>query len=213
MATYFNEYFNVSREAVDKYGAFNISLINDLPLFIDPFLLFHSQNPQYQKLHQDILRYVMFLRDRVVSGKINSDLKKAWFFFPEVRQNWLGFSKVGNGGTGLGKDFADSLIKNLKVLFSDFGSEQITKGSHIEKVCLVDDRVGRDNISDFTTNLIKHYLCEYTQEFARKNIARHLRKVVWVEKAVFDYQTTSWQRRQYELPWLEEDRDYVLLTP
>jgi len=213
MATYFNEYFNVSREAVDKYGAFNISLINDLPLFIDPFLLFHSQNPQYQKLHQDILRYVMFLRDRVVSGKINSDLKKAWFFFPEVRQNWLGFSKVGNGGTGLGKDFADSLIKNLKVLFSDFGSEQITKGSHIEKVCLVDDRVGRDNISDFTTNLIKHYLCEYTQEFARKNIAPHLRKVVWVEKAVFDYQTTSWQRRQYELPWLEEDRDYVLLTP
>ncbi len=83
---------------------------------------------------------------------------------------------MGNGGTGLGKDFADSLIKNLKVLFSDFGSEQITKGSHIEKVCLVDDRVGRDNISDFTTNLIKHYLCEYTQEFARKNIAPHLRK-------------------------------------
>jgi len=40
---YFSDYFKVSKEALDKYGAFNISLISDLPLFIDPFLLFNSK--------------------------------------------------------------------------------------------------------------------------------------------------------------------------
>lgn len=39
---YFSDYFGVSPQRLQTYGAFNISLIADLPLFIDPFLLFNS---------------------------------------------------------------------------------------------------------------------------------------------------------------------------
>jgi len=42
MNVYFSDFFNVDPDAIEEYGAFNISLINDLPLFIDPFLLFNS---------------------------------------------------------------------------------------------------------------------------------------------------------------------------
>jgi hypothetical protein len=113
MATFFNEYFGVTTAQVDDYGAFNISLINDLPLFIDPFLLFNSGKPEYQQLHDDILRYMIFLRDKITSGDTNPDLIKAWFMFPEIKQNWMGFSLHGNGGSGLGKDFAEALRANL----------------------------------------------------------------------------------------------------
>ena len=99
MATYFNEYFGVPRDALDDYGAFNVSIINDLPLFIDPFLLFQSTKPEYKALHSEILAYIIFLRDQVIAGRINKDLIAAWFCFSEVRQNWLGFSLVGNGGS------------------------------------------------------------------------------------------------------------------
>lgn len=34
---YFSDYFNVAPRLLEEYGAFNISLVNDLPLFIDPF--------------------------------------------------------------------------------------------------------------------------------------------------------------------------------
>lgn len=213
MATYFNEYFGVSRDAVDDYGAFNVSIINDLPLFIDPFLLFQSTKPEYKALHADILAYIIFLREQVMAGRINKDLLSAWFCFSEVRQNWLGFSLVGNGGSGLGLGFARSLSANLADLFANFGQEHITESSHVEKVCLVQGGVGRDNVSDFTTNLIKHFLCEYTQTFARTHIAAEKRKTFWVDKAVFNYKTQSWQRRSYELPWLSRDNDFVLLTP
>ncbi|MER8479730.1 MULTISPECIES: hypothetical protein [unclassified Mesorhizobium] len=213
MATYFNEYFNVSRDQVDDYGAFNVSIINDLPLFIDPFLLFHSADARYKTLHAEILKYIKFLRDAVIRGKINKDLIAAWFFFSEVKQNWLGFSLVGNGGSGLGEGFANALSGNLADLFADFGDEKITNGSHVEKVCLVQGGVGRDNISDFTTNLIKDFLCTYTEAFTLAHIAPGLRKKVWVGKARFNYETHSWERRQYELPWLARDQDFVLLTP
>ena len=32
---YFNDFFDVSRTIIEDYGAMDISLLNDLPLFID----------------------------------------------------------------------------------------------------------------------------------------------------------------------------------
>jgi hypothetical protein len=211
MATFFNEFFGVTTDDMDDYGAFNISIINDLPLFIDPFLLFNSEKPEYQELHQDILRYMVFLRDAVTDDRVTDDLQKAWFMFPEVRQNWLGFSLKGNGGTGLGREFAIALRANLRSLFADFGKETVTRSSHVEKVCLVRDGIGRDNISDFTTNLVKDYLCRYTEIFTQTYISPELRKKVWVTKALFNYATEAWERRCYELPFI--DGDFVILTP
>jgi hypothetical protein len=59
--------------------------------------------------------------------------------------------------------------------------------------------------------LVKDYLCRYTEAFALEHIAEPLRKKVWVQKARFIYETESWDRAQYELPYV--DGDFVLLTP
>nr|WP_320142504.1 hypothetical protein [uncultured Cohaesibacter sp.] len=172
MATFFSDYFDVSEDVMTDFGVFNVSLVNDLPLFIDPFLLFHSEKEEYKKLHAEMIQYVAFLRDHAGQAIANEDLLKAWYCFPEIKQNWLGFSVSGNSGSGLGMKFARALSTNLGRLFSDFGHEKITEGSHLEKVCLISSGVGRDNISDFTTNLIIDHLCRYTEQFAEA----HLRK-------------------------------------
>ena len=39
---YFSDFFNVDEDIIESYGAVNISLINDMPLFVDPFLLFNT---------------------------------------------------------------------------------------------------------------------------------------------------------------------------
>lgn len=211
MDIYFSDFFEVSPKVLEKYGAFNISLINDLPLFVDPFLLFNSRKAEYKKLHENILKYLGFLRDKSSDGNLDVHLIHSWYLFPEVKQNWFGFSKVGNSGAGLREDFAFSLHKNLNAIFSNFGSEKITRGSHLEKLCLIKGGVGRDKISDFTTNLIKEYILEYTQEFAVKNIKKELRKVVAVNKVRFNYETETWESGQYDLPFY--NGDYVVLTP
>src|ERR1035437_8250132 len=138
----FSDFFKVPAHAVEKYGAFNISLLADLPLFVDPFLLFNSKKPAYRKLHDEMIRYLRFLRDKSSGANLDPQLIGAWYLFPEVSQNWLGFSKAGNKGRGLGRIFAAALHQNLGALFRDFGSEKVTKGSHLEKLCLIRDGVG-----------------------------------------------------------------------
>jgi len=54
MELYFSDYFEVDPAIVWKYGAFDISVASDLPLLIDPFLLFNSEKPEYQQLHEDM---------------------------------------------------------------------------------------------------------------------------------------------------------------
>ncbi len=155
MNTTFSDFFGVSREDLDATGAFDISLVADLPLFIDPFLLFHSKKRLFQDLHRELINYLTFLRDKSAAQSLDPTLIAAWFTFPEVRQNWLGFSVNANRGSGLGRDFATALNGNLHAIFKDFGSEKITRESHLEKLCLIAPGVGRDKISDFTTNLIE----------------------------------------------------------
>lgn len=208
---YFTDFFNVSEDVLESYGAFNVSLINDLPLFIDPFLLFDSEEEKYKALHDEIIRYVKFLRDVSVETSISKGLVDHWFRFPEVSQNWLGFSRKGNRGSGLGRDFATVLHRNLHRVFRDFGSETITRGSHLEKLCLLGEGVGRDHLSDFTTNLIKGYLLEYTQMFVRKHIDPDLWRTFAVDKVSFDYNTKRWRHGKYDLPVFSGD--FVLLTP
>jgi len=208
---YFTDFFRVSESTLEKCGAFNVSLISDLPLFVDPFLLFNSDNPAYQELHAQIIGYMRFLKDRTLEGAISPGLVEAWFSFPEVKQNWLGFSRAGNSGHGLGRDFASALHRNFNCVFRDFGSEVVTHGSHFEKLCLIRDGVGRDMMSDFTTNLIKGHLAEYTQSFACEHIHAAQRRRVAMPKARFNYETRSWATETFELPAFRDD--YVLLTP
>jgi hypothetical protein len=208
---YFTDFFKVPSEVLEEYGAFDISLINDLPLFIDPFLLFNSEKHEYQRLHEQIIRYVQFLQDKSVAGNIDEGLLTSWFMFSEVKQNWLGFSESGNGGHGLGPEFARALHRNLNKFFTDFGQERVTEGSHLEKLTLIESGVGRDNIGDFTTNLIKRFLLDYTQEFAQQHVRPEFRCRVAVEKVQFNYTTETWESRSFDLPW--DGEDYVLLTP
>jgi hypothetical protein len=66
-------------------------------------------------------------------------------------------------------------------------------------------------ISDFTTNLLKDFICKYTERFAIAHIDPGLRRKIPVNKAVFNYETENWERRTYDLPWGGDD--FVLLTP
>lgn len=211
MSMYFSDVFQVPEKTLDRHGAFNISLATDLPLFVDPFLLFNSKKQEYQQLHDNMIMYLRFLRAKSEAGITDSALIHAWYCFGEVKENWLGFCADDNRGRGLGRDFANALNANLVDVFRDFGKENVTRGSHIEKLCLIRAGVGRDMISDFTTNLIKHFLLGFTQAFAEKHIDPTLCGRRSVARARFDYDLERWMPVTYMLPVFEGN--IVILTP
>lgn len=208
---YFSDVFGVDQSLLEAHGAFNIALVNDLPLFVDPFLLFDSERPELRELHDGIIKYLVFVRDRAQAEELTEGAISQWLFFREVKQNWLGFSRQGNSGTGLGRHFADALARNFKRVFRNFGEETLTKSSHLEKLGLLSGGVGRDHLSDFTTNLIKGYLLKYTEDFATRHLKPTQLKRIHVERISFNYATRRWQSGHYTLPW--HDGDYVILTP
>jgi hypothetical protein len=208
---YFSDFFGVSRQTMKSYGVFDVSLINDLPMFIDPFLLFNSGKAEYKALHGGMIDYLRFLRDKSISSVLDEGSMYAWYIFAEVKQNWLGYSLSGNSGRGLGPDFAAALHNHFNTVFKDFGDEEVPQSPHFEKLTLFGSGVGRDNVSDFTANLIKKYLLEFTEEFATKHIDPGFLKDVAVERAYFNYETETWASKTYRLPWFVDD--YVLLTP
>lgn len=56
---YFSDIFNVDESILESYGVMNISLLNDIPLFIDPFLLYASEKPEYSNCMK--IYWIIFL--------------------------------------------------------------------------------------------------------------------------------------------------------
>ncbi|EKD44303.1 MAG: hypothetical protein ACD_71C00180G0002 [uncultured bacterium (gcode 4)] len=206
---HFTDYFSVSQTDLSNYWAFNISLIADVPLFVDPFLIFNSKKPEYKELHQGILLYLQFLSENADPNQ-EKGLMKSWYTFSEVKQNWLWFSSWTNQGHWLWKDFAISLNRNLSSILRA-STSQISESPHLEKLCLLDEWVWKDKISDFTTNLILWYLLDYTQGFAIKYLPDNEKGEFIIRKAYFNYETCTWVSQKYILPY--HNREFVLLTP
>ena len=207
----FSEVFEVEKEILEQEGIVDISLLCDLPLFVDPFLIFGSQKEEYQILNGEINKYLLFLKKKAISCELTEGLLKCWFTFSEVSNNWLGYCKIGNKGSGLGSRFASNLYFNLKNKLNNFGDSEIIKVDHIEKLCLIDDNIGSDNISDFVVNIIKKFFLDKTEEFAKKYLKREYCNFFYVEKVYFDYELERWMPKQYYLPFF--NNDYIILTP
>jgi hypothetical protein len=123
---YFSDFFEIDKDVIESYGAINISLINDLSFSLIPFLLFNSEKEEYQKIHQKIIKYLLFLQEQAEKfPKPPSGMMASWYLFPEVKQTWIGFSLDGNSGRGLGMSFALSLHEGLQTIFKDFGKEKV----------------------------------------------------------------------------------------
>ena len=209
----FAEYFEINESILEEYGALNLCLSSDLPLFIDPFLLFASDKPEYKELHKNVVSHLLVLKDLAIENRgdgVNFNL----FRFPEIKQNWLGLSKYGNGGKGLGKRFATNIIASFNGFYNSFGQEQISADTHIEKLTLMNPGVGKDFISDFTTNLILDYLLKFTEQFALKYLKPDQYKIFSV-RSQFDSTSNIWMPKKYNLPYFfrEDDGDFIILTP
>ena len=211
MKRLFSDEFEIDSKLVNEYGAINISLVCDIPLFIDPLLIFNSSKKEYQELHKGIIKYFHFLAKKA-QNELNDAEIKTWFTFKEVCNNWLGYSLEGNKGSALNMDFAKILYKNIGFVLNTSG---VSQGQHAEKIMLLYDGSGKDKISDMIVNLIKSYLCEYTEEFAKKYLSCGCKNIV-VDKAGFNYETESFFAKEYYLPYIINEKgkeEYVLLTP
>src|SRR3989442_1018151 len=83
----------------------------DLPLGIDPFLLFKSRDAQFKTLHDSILRAFNFGFELIRHGEY--DKATNLLTFPEVAQLGLGYTTKGKRGTGVGPILSDLIVRTV----------------------------------------------------------------------------------------------------
>lgn len=212
---YFSEKFNISKEDLLEYGAVDISLDIDLPFFIDPMLLYYSENEEYHKQHESIIAFFAFLA-QLTSEENGLSRFDELFQCREIPNNWFGFCYSGNRGKGSSRNFADSVFLNLTKLYNS----TIEPISHFEHIFLFGDYVGKDRISDLCVNLLLGFLANYTQQFVQKyEVNPELCDSFPITVNQFNNDTGDYEKviQQYYLPYKEfeltKKREYILLTP
>lgn len=85
---FFSERFQISSELLKEYGAVDISLVCDIPLFIDPMLIFNSEKEIYKNLHKSIIRYFHFLYTKAEQGLTMKEVS-AWLLIIRCLTNLL----------------------------------------------------------------------------------------------------------------------------
>lgn len=178
----------------------------DLPVGIDPFLLFKSRDPSLASLNKLILDAFNAGLDFTRRDKL--DEARYILDYPEAAELGFGNStSKGKRGSGVGTYLTELIIETLRE-----SPALMERGiRHIEEMQLVSIGIGPDRISDISANLIKSYLIEYTQKQCE---LWSLPIVSGVPiKHVFDTSNFSWIDGYYDLPLSPFDQSPILFAP
>ena len=122
----------------------------DLPLGIDPFLMFKSRDEEFRRLHRLITDHFNAGVQAIRLGRLNE--ADEIFDFPEVSAIGLGYTKSGKRGSGLGGYLRELIIETLR---ASPGLQE--RGVlHVEEMQLLASGIGPDRISDISANILKN---------------------------------------------------------
>ena len=179
-------------------------LREDLPLYLDPFLLWKSDDPQYQQLHADLLGFV----DEVRLHAVGSRTAQAAVLLSEVSEPvelGLGYAAGTKRGSALGPSSIDKIIRT----FQQVPQLKAIGLDHLEILALLVPRIAEDRISDLTASVIKRWLAEFTHRRCQQwgiPTTRH-RLIGWDPTAL------GWRPFEAHLPYNPSDASPVLLAP
>jgi hypothetical protein len=177
-------------------------LDEDLPLFVDPFLLWKSPALQDQALHTAMIASFNGLRDiaRTDRPRAVDTLVR----LSECEEIGLG---AGRSRTGrrIGQDVAEGILG----LFRDLPDIERAGIGHIEVLQLYIDQISKDRISDFTCGFLKSHLIDYTMVQAQL----HQIPVQRTTLEVYSYTKQVFLREELELPVNPIDGKPILLVP
>ena len=133
-------------------------LDEDLPLYVDPFLLWKSPSQQDHSLHVALMDAFNRLGRMAHKGK-QAEARGILIQLSECDEVGLGNS-ASRSGKRIGANVADTILS----LFSSVPKYLQDGMDHIEETQLLVDGISRDRISDFTCNFIKSFLIDFTIE-------------------------------------------------
>lgn len=146
---------SVAQASVD----FAIPLLDeDIPLYVDPFLLWKSPSLQDQALHTSLINSFNHINFLLKKSRI-SDAKHVLIVASECPEVGLGLSR-----TRKGKRIGVKKAEEILSLFKQIKQYNLHGFSHFEEIQLYVRDISKDRISDICCSFLKSFLIDYTTQ-------------------------------------------------
>jgi hypothetical protein len=180
-------------------------LDQDLPLCIDPFLLYKSRDETLHRLHGQLL--TLFNNSVVLFREGKRKEMNEIIDFPEVNEIGFGYSEDSVKGSGLGS-YLNKLLADTLVASEPLQERGLR---HIEELQLVSMGIAADRVSDIAANVLKSFLIEYTQKQA--NLWSVPLASSLPVNHYFDFEDYAWRDGYFDLPKNKITGSPILLVP
>lgn len=192
----FSETFGITRTDADDWLDPHLSV--DTKLFLDPLLLFLTEDSVWSGAHDELIAHFVHCYGLVARGgdpqSTSARVARRLLTFPEPAEFCLGYTAFGTSGLGSGDRFARQMVDGIAVAIA----AGLTQPEHIEEIGILNSGIGADRISDAVCNVLKHRFIEYTQVVASRHgvpCARHR-----VRNAACHPAAGRWQDLDVDLP-------------
>jgi hypothetical protein len=180
-------------------------LDEDIPLYLDPFLLWHSPSQQDNALHTAIINSFNHLGYLEKQGK-HAQAVEILTTLSECDEVGFGHSHTREGHR-IGQATAEEILQLFRAI-----PEYDRRGFiHFEEIQFFVDHISKDRISDIACNLLKSFLIDYTvQQCQTYNIPASKVSV----PAIYNYRDNKLAHEDnLALPINPETQKPILLVP
>jgi hypothetical protein len=198
------DYYGISNAQVDLDFAIPF-LDEDLPLYVDPFLLWKSPSQQDQSLHTSVVNSFNNLGRLTISGQ-EAEAIHQLTIASECAEVGLGMSKKR-----VGARISTTKAKEILDLFKTIPVYRQAGFAHFEEIQLYIKDIAKDRVSDICCSFLKSFLVDYTiQECLELGIPLAETSLSWL----YDYRINAFHETvASKLPISPESGSPILFVP
>jgi hypothetical protein len=198
-----NDFFNIpiTQEEVDFAIPF---LDEDIPLYVDPFLMWKSPSLQDNSLHLLITNSFNHIGYLFSKGKEKDAIELL------IRASECDEVGLGNSKTKKGKRIGEKLSSKILTQFKAIPQIQKNGFTHFEELQLLIDNFSKDRVSDISCNFIQSFLVDFTIEQSEK-YGIPIEKVTL--KNLYNPKKLSFEEEETHLPINPITKEPILFIP
>lgn len=177
----------------------------DIPLYVDPFLLWKSPSQQDQALHITIVNALNNIGNLFKAGKETEAISQ---LIISSECNEVG---LGQSTSRTGKRIGSAKAKEILNIFDKIPHYQNNNFQHLEEIQFYVDGFSKDRISDFSCNFLKSFLIDFTIDECKK--LKIPTQQCTIEN-IYDLSSSQFiDRDKVDLPYNPENNEPIILTP
>jgi hypothetical protein len=182
------------------------NLDEDIPLYLDPFLLWSSADANYRQLHDQLVSFMAQFGSLAIAGE-DVEAQRLLLTCREPRELGLGYAQDTKQGSFIGPATAKLAVQ----LYVDTPQLHNCSMKHIEELGLLLPRIAEDRISDLTACVLREFLVRYTAGQAKEH---EIPSKAFRIPEIWDAETLEWRTGlKAHLPYHPDTDAPLLFAP